>query len=146
MARARTLLAADLLGCMEAALDAALEHASVREQFGVKIGSFQAIQHLCADAFVRTESVRSAVWYATWAVDHVDTRAARLAALTAKVAASEAVIEVVETSIQVHGGIAIIFETLPHLYLRRGLLGRRTLGDEAELLDSIADVRLAVDR
>lgn len=136
------LLAADLLGCMEGTLAAAVEYSKQREQFGVPIGSFQAIQHLCADSHVLTEGVRSATWYGCWSVGRVEAPQALSAARVAKAIASEAMTEVAEAAIQVHGGIAFTWETLPHVYLRRGLLSRRTLGSEAPLFDAIADDRL----
>ena len=139
---ALALLSADLLGCMEGALQAAIDYSRERVQFGRPIGSFQAIQHLCADAHVLTEGVRSATWYACWTIGRTDPLVAQAAARTAKVSASEAITVVTETAIQVHGGVAITWETLLHVFLRRGLLSRRTFGDESALLEAIADVRL----
>ena len=63
------LTCADLVGTMSGALDLAVGYASERCQFGRPVGSFQAVQHLLADAFVLTEGSRSATRYAAWAVD-----------------------------------------------------------------------------
>src|SRR5690606_19876988 len=81
-------VSADLLGCMAAALDAALEHIRTREQFGAPIGSFQAVQQLAADSHVLTEAVRSAVHYAAWATDTLPSAEALDVARTTKAYAS----------------------------------------------------------
>ena len=127
---ALTSLAADSIGVMEAALDLAVAYAKERIQFGRPIGTFQAIQHLCADCKVMLESARSCVWYAAWAVDHLEPPAAHLAARTAKAIASETSRTVIESAIQVHGGLGMTWETMPHVLLRRALMDRATLGDE----------------
>lgn len=140
---AMTAIAADLLGVMQGALDDAVRYAGERTQFSVKIGSFQAIQHLLADSLVRVEGARSCLWYAAWAIDHLPADEARLAAMTAKAYASAAGREVVETSVQVFGGVAITWEHVSHLRLRRTLLNRRLFGDEAMHYETIATMRLA---
>ncbi|UXA19246.1 acyl-CoA dehydrogenase family protein [Mycobacterium sp. SMC-4] len=141
-ALALTAVAADLLGVMQGALDDAVRYAGERVQFGVPIGSFQAIQHLLADSLIRVEGSRSCVWHAAWAVDHLPPDQALLAARTAKAYTSAAGREVVETSMQVLGGISITWEHLAHLRLRRMLLGRRLFGDESAHYPAIADMRL----
>ncbi|OBI72434.1 acyl-CoA dehydrogenase family protein [Mycobacterium asiaticum] len=140
---AMTAVAADLLGVMQGALDDAVRYAGERTQFSVKIGTFQAIQHLLADALVRVEGARSCLWHAAWAIDHLPVHEAKLAAMTAKAYASEAGREVVETSVQVFGGMAITWEHVSHLRLRRMLVDRRLFGDEAVHYEAIAAMRLA---
>lgn len=135
--------AADLVGVMQGALDDAVRYAGERTQFGVKIGTFQAIQHLLADALVRVEGARSCLWHAAWAIDHLPPDDARLAAMTAKAYAADAGREVVEASVQVFGGIAITWEHVAHLRVRRMLLDRRLFGDESIQYDAIAAMRLA---
>lgn len=145
--RAETLAlvgtAADLVGVMQGALDDAVRYAGERTQFGVKIGTFQAIQHLLADALVRVEGARSCLWHAAWAIEHLPSEEARLAAMTAKAYAAEAGRDVVETSVQVFGGIAITWEHVAHLRVRRMLLDRRLFGDELTQYEAIAAMRLA---
>ncbi|RAV00001.1 acyl-CoA dehydrogenase [Mycobacterium colombiense] len=140
---AMTAVAADLVGVMQGALDDAVRYAGERAQFGVKIGSFQAVGHLLADALVRVEGARSCLWHAAWAVDHLPAEEARLAAMAAKAYASAAGREVVETAVQVFGGIAITWEHVSHLRLRRTLLDRRLFGDEAVHYEAIGSLRLA---
>jgi alkylation response protein AidB-like acyl-CoA dehydrogenase len=142
-ALALTVVAADLLGVMQGALDGAVSYAGDRAQFGVKIGSFQAVQHLLADALVRVEGARSCLWHAAWAIDHLPPSEARLAAMTAKAYAADAGREVIETSGQVFGGISITWEHVAHLRVRRMLLDRKLFGDESIQFEAIAAMRLA---
>ncbi|MED5810855.1 acyl-CoA dehydrogenase family protein [Mycolicibacterium sp. 050232] len=141
-ALALTAVAADLVGVMAGALEDAVRYAGERVQFGVKIGSFQAIQHLLADAAVRVEGARSCLWHAAWAVDHLSPDEALLSARTAKAYASAAGRDVVETAMQVLGGISITWEHLAHLRLRRTLTDRRLFGNEDEHYQAIAQMRL----
>jgi alkylation response protein AidB-like acyl-CoA dehydrogenase len=136
-------LSADLLGVMRSALDVAVAYARDRVQFGVPVGSFQAVQHLCADALVTVESARSATWYAAWAVDELRPEEAVLAARIAKAWCSRAGVEVCETAVQVLGGIGMTWEHLAHVHLRRALLDRTVLGDEHVQHERIGHARLA---
>jgi alkylation response protein AidB-like acyl-CoA dehydrogenase len=138
-----TAFAADLVGIMQGALDDAVAYVAERKQFGVAVGSFQAVQHLAADALVQLEGARSCCWYAAWAVDHLDPDRALLAAHVANGYASRAGLEVVETTVQMFGGIAITWEQTSHLRLRRALFDRQVGGDEAVQHAQIAELRLA---
>jgi alkylation response protein AidB-like acyl-CoA dehydrogenase len=140
---ALTAFASDLLGVMDGALADAVAYAGDRAQFGTAIGSFQAVQHLLADAAVRVEGARSCVWHAAWAIDHLEPAAATEAARTAKAYCSAAGIQVVETSVQVFGGIAITWEHLSHVRLRRAHLDRVCLGDERVHHRAISRARIA---
>ncbi len=68
---------AELLGGSSRVLEMATQYAKDRIQFGVPIGSFQAVKHLCADMLVDVEGMRSATWYAAWALSAGRARAAR---------------------------------------------------------------------
>lgn len=127
---ALSLLVADLLGTMQAALDAALDHARTRVQFGSPIGAFQAVQQLLADSHVLTEASRSACWYAAWAVDALPGEEALRAARVAKAYASRSAVEVCENVIQVFGGIGMTWEAPAHIWLRRAHAARAAFGDE----------------
>jgi alkylation response protein AidB-like acyl-CoA dehydrogenase len=137
-ALALTTITADLCGIMRGALDLAVDYAKSRVQFGVPIGSFQAVKHLCADALVHVETSRSAMLYAAWSVDHAVPDEALHAARVAKSFSSEAAMAVTETCIQIHGGMGITWENEAHVFLRRALLDRQTLGDEAAQLSVLA--------
>src|SRR5690606_16177631 len=127
---ALSLLVADLLGTMQAALDAPVAHATTRHQYGRPIGSFQGVQHLLVDGHVLVEASRSASYHASWAVDARPGQAALRAARRAKAFASRAAVEVCEHVIQVFGGIGMTWEAPAHLWLRRAQADRLVLGDE----------------
>jgi alkylation response protein AidB-like acyl-CoA dehydrogenase len=124
------MLTADLLGTMEAAHAAAVDYARTRRQFGVPIGSFQAIQDIAADGLVLIEATRSATWYASWAVDSLAPSGALRAARIAKTFASRAAVEVCEGAVQIFGGIGFTWEFPAHVWLRRAHASRRVFGDE----------------
>ena len=138
-----TALAADLVGIIDGALADAVAHVAERRQFGVPVGSFQAVQHLAADCLVQIEGARSCLWHAAWAVDDADGDEATLAAHTAKAYASRAGRDVVEATIQMFGGVAITWEYLSHVRARRVWTDRRVLGDENVHWAAIAATRLA---
>jgi alkylation response protein AidB-like acyl-CoA dehydrogenase len=140
-ATALALLCADLVGAMQGALELMTGYAKLRHQFGVPIGSMQAVQHICAAQAVSVEAARSYMWYATWAADNLPATGAVEAAAAAKAFCSEAGRQVGEACIQVHGGIGITWECQAHLFLKRILLDRSALGDETDQLQHIADAR-----
>ncbi|MNG15200.1 Crotonobetainyl-CoA dehydrogenase [compost metagenome] len=113
-----------------------------RVQYGALIGSFQAIQHLCAEMLVQAQAAQSITCYAAWAVDQLDADAALLAARTAKAYASSVALPVTEAVMQVYGGIGQTWEHIAHVYTRRALLDARLFGDESHQLQQIADARL----
>lgn len=139
---ALAMVAADLVGVMQSAVDAATDYVQQRKQFGVAVGTFQAVQHLAADAKVLLEGARSSSWYASWAADELEPAEALLAARQAKAYASRVGREVVELQTQLLGGIAITWEERAHVRVRRVLLDRVTLGDEFVQEDAIAATRL----
>ena len=145
-ALAYTTVAADLVGVMQGAVDSAVSYVRDRVQFGVPIGSFQAVQHLAADAAVLLEGSRSSMWHAAWAVDALSPSDALLAARQAKAYCSRAARQVVEISVQLHGGIAITWEHLAHVRVRRALFLAASFGDERAHLQAIADARLGEPR
>jgi alkylation response protein AidB-like acyl-CoA dehydrogenase len=141
-AGALALCCADLVGTLTGAIEAALRHVRVREQFGRPVGSFQALQHLLADQQVVVEAARSATWHAAWAADALPAEQALRAAIVAKAYCSSISREVAEAALQAAGGIGMTWEAVPHLYLRRALLGRRVFGDEERQFSAVAADRL----
>jgi alkylation response protein AidB-like acyl-CoA dehydrogenase len=135
-------ISADVIGVMSSALQRAVDYAKERVQYGVKIGSFQAIQHMCADALVQIEASASLNRYAAWAVDALPCDDSLLAARVAKAYASSVAREVTETVMQVFGGIGQTWEHVAHLHTRRALTDRALFGDESHHLMDIADARL----
>jgi alkylation response protein AidB-like acyl-CoA dehydrogenase len=121
-------IAADSLGGAERALDMAVEYAKVREQFGRKIGSFQAIKHMAAEMATEVEPTRSLVWYAAYAFDHRPREVPRAAAI-AKARLGEVYSRTAERSVQIHGGIGFTWEHDLHLWLKRARWNQVAFGD-----------------
>jgi alkylation response protein AidB-like acyl-CoA dehydrogenase len=121
-------LVAEMVGGMQRLLDVSVEYAKTRKQFGRPIGQFQAVQHMCADMLLMTESSRSAVYYAAWAMGE-DESAASAAVSVAKAYASDAYREVGNRAIQVHGGMGFTWENDVHLYYRRAKASEIAFGD-----------------
>ncbi len=141
----RTLLvlgAAEAAGVAQWCLDTAVAYAGVREQFGRKIGGFQAIKHLCAEMLETTESVTAAAWDAA-ASAGADPDQHRLAVLVAGVTCLEGAVAVAKSCIQVLGGIGFTFEHDAHLYLRRALALRSLLGPVDEHAAGLAALACA---
>ena len=130
---------ADLVGTMRGAIDLATGYAAERRQFGRPVGSFQAVQHLLADALVAMEGARSTALHAAWAVDALPSADALAAGALAKAWCSRAARSVCETAIQVHGGIGNTWECLAHVHLRRALLSIDILGGIGPSLDRALD-------
>jgi alkylation response protein AidB-like acyl-CoA dehydrogenase len=125
-----TVLAAALqVGVSDAALEASRRYALDREQFGVPIGSFQAIQHVLADMYVRTALARSAAWAAAAVLDDPELGDAHRASAAAKLLAGEAALENAHAAVQVHGGVGFTWEMLPHYLLKRAWVLEHACGD-----------------
>jgi alkylation response protein AidB-like acyl-CoA dehydrogenase len=121
-------LAAELVGGMQRTLDITVEYAKTRKQFGKPIGMFQAVQHQCADMYLETESSRSAVYYAGWALEENSPDAATAVSI-AKMYASDAARTVGNRGIQIHGGMGFTWENDVHLYYRRAKASETAFGD-----------------
>ncbi len=107
-ASGRTSVAAQAIGAAQGALDAAVEYASEREQFGQKIGEFQAIEHKVAEMATDVEAARSLTYRAASHVEsEKDDTAAKLASM-AKLFASEHAVDVADEGLQVHGGAGYV--------------------------------------
>ncbi|HEY0320301.1 MAG TPA: acyl-CoA dehydrogenase [Pyrinomonadaceae bacterium] len=125
---ATTALCAEMVGGMQWVLDTTVEYAKTRQQFGRAIGSFQAVQHQCADMLLMAESARSAAYYAAWTLTEHD-GAASTAVAIAKAYCSDAYREVCNRGVQVHGGIGFTWEHDLHLYYRRSKSSETLFGD-----------------
>jgi alkylation response protein AidB-like acyl-CoA dehydrogenase len=126
--RGKVGLCAEMCGGAQKVLDMSVEYAKVREQFGRPIGSFQAIQHKCANMLVEVESSKSAAYYAAWAVAN-DVAEAPLAAAMAKAYCSDAYRHTAGEGIQIHGGIGFTWEHDMHIYFKRAKSSEVTFGD-----------------
>jgi alkylation response protein AidB-like acyl-CoA dehydrogenase len=139
---ATTALCAEMVGGMQWVLDTTVEYAKTRQQFGRAIGSFQAVQHQCADMLLMTESARSAAYYAAWALTENDP-AASVAVSVAKAYCSDAYREVCNRGVQVHGGIGFTWEHDLQLYYKRSKSSETLFGDATFHRERLA--RLVVD-
>jgi alkylation response protein AidB-like acyl-CoA dehydrogenase len=129
--------AAVLVGLGQAMLDLTVGYVRERQQFGVPIGSFQAVKHHLADAALSLEFARPAVWRAAWSVAHGSPTRQRDVSM-AKAMASDAAELVGRKALQCHGAIGYTVEADLHLYLKRTWALARTWGDSASHTDRVA--------
>ncbi len=126
--RATIGLCAEMLGSMCAALAMTLDYLKTRVQFGVPIGSFQALKHRAAKMFIESELARSAVFAAHKAVDENGAQIAALASI-AKARCSDAFVLIGNESVQMHGGIGMTDEHDVGFFLKRARVAEMTFGD-----------------
>jgi alkylation response protein AidB-like acyl-CoA dehydrogenase len=125
--RIRTAIASELIGVCQRSLDMTLEFVKDRKQFGVPVGSFQAVGHRCAQMLLQTESIRSSAYFAAWAADADPDRLAEAGAL-AGAAAADGGRDVTGSAIQAHGGIGFTWEADVHWLYKRAQLDSALLG------------------
>lgn len=128
--RARIGLAAEMLGGAEAAFAGTLSYLKEREQFGVPIGSFQALAHRAARLFMELQLSRSAVLAAARAVDEAPERVPELASL-AKSRCADLFVHVTNEGVQMHGGVGMTDEYDIGLYMKRARATDALFGDSA---------------
>ena len=132
-------LSAEMVGGMQLLLEASVEYAKTRKQFGKPIGQFQAVQHHCANMLLMTESARSAVYYAAWLMGN-DPEAAPVAVSIAKAYASDGYREVGNLAVQVHGGIGFTWDENIHFYYKRSKASELMFGDATYHRERIAQL------
>jgi alkylation response protein AidB-like acyl-CoA dehydrogenase len=125
--RVRAAVAAEVVGLSQQALDMTLAYVKDRKQFGVPVGSFQAVAHRCAQMLLSTECARSTAYFAAWAADADPERLPEAAAL-AGAAAADGGREVTASAIQAHGGIGFTWEADVHWLYKRAQLDTALLG------------------
>ncbi|AZG45130.1 acyl-CoA dehydrogenase family protein [Gordonia insulae] len=136
--RAAVAVACDSLGLAEAMLDTTVAYVGVREQFGRKIGSFQAVKHACADMLVEITVARKLVDSAVRQVTD-GTPGASVAAAMAASYSAEMAVRVAGKAMQLHGGIGYTWESGVHVYLKRATLNRSLFGSAARHRARIAE-------
>jgi len=127
---------AELVGCIQTAFDMTVAYAGQRKQFGRPIGSFQAVQHHCANMAVDVDGSRFLTYQAAWRISQGF--AAGQAAAMAKAWTSAAARRVTSLAHQIHGAIAFTEEYDVHLYYRRAKAGEVAWGDAAYHLEQVA--------
>ena len=140
--------AAQQLGVGQQLIDMAVDYACQRKQFGVPIGSFQAVKHMLANEKVRVDYARSVVYRAAHSVARgVASRSVDVSA--AKVAASEAAVSIAKTALQVHGALGYTWEQDLHIWMRRAWSLDLAWGDgawhRARVADAVIDGTLSAE-
>ena len=135
--RARACLAAEMLGSAAEAFERTVQYLKDRKQFGVAIGSFQALKHRAAQIFCEVEVTRSAVIAACSALDENTNDAAALAVL-AKGKANDTLDLCGNEGVQMHGGIGMTDEHEIGFFMKRARVARATFGDTAFCRDRYA--------
>jgi alkylation response protein AidB-like acyl-CoA dehydrogenase len=140
-ARAAVLVAADLVGVAREALTRTVAYDRERKQFGVPVGSFQAIKHDLADLHVGVTMAEHAVLYAAHALDTADPGSA-LAVSVAKAKASDTALLVTGAMIQYHGGIGFTWEHEAHFFHKRAKRLAGTAGTADDQRQRIAELTI----
>lgn len=128
--RATVVLCGEMLGGMSEAFDFTLDYLKTRDQFGVKIGSFQALQHRAAKVFMEIELARSCVMAAARALDAGDKNASKLVSL-AKARCSDAYVLATNEGVQIFAGVGMTDEYDIGFYMKRARASELTFGDAA---------------
>ena len=137
--RAALAAAAQLCGLADAMLELTVPYAAERKQFGVPIGSFQAVKHHLADAALALEFARPLVYRAAWELEH-STDEQSVAVSLAKAAASDAGVIASRKALQVHGAIGYAHEYDLHLWMKRAWALAAAWGDSAWHRNRIATI------
>jgi alkylation response protein AidB-like acyl-CoA dehydrogenase len=132
-------IALEMVGTSQAIFDITLEYAKQRQQFGVPIGSFQAIKHKFADMMVALERARSTAYFAALTIAENDPRRAS-ATSVAKAAAGDCQRLIAKEGIQIHGGIGYTWEHDMHLYVKRLKSSEPLFGSTSAHRARIADL------
>jgi acyl-CoA dehydrogenase len=140
--RLHTAAVVDGVGSAARALEISVEYAHARKQFDAPIGSFQAVQHLCADMLRNVELARAAGYYACWALDAADPAEAHRAATMALAYAGDGLYDVGANTIQVHGGVGYTWEHDAHLFYKRLLTLQGLGGGSTDQLEELAAIVL----
>ena len=122
------LSAAMLAGIASRSLDVARDYAAEREQFGVPIGSFQAVKHMLADMYVRSTLAQSAAYAAAALLDDPAGGDPTRAVAGAKLLAAEAALTNAAAAVQVLGGMGFTWDMLPNFLLKRAWILEQSFG------------------
>jgi alkylation response protein AidB-like acyl-CoA dehydrogenase len=130
VARATVVLCAEMLGGMTEALDLTIDYMKTRDQFGVKIGSFQGLQHRAANVFMEIELAKSCVMASARSLDAGDKEASKLISL-AKARCSDSYVLAANEGVQIFGGVGMTDEYDIGFYMKRARACELTFGDSA---------------
>ena len=138
VAFARAAIAAEQVAGARRCVEMTVEYAGQRTQFGVPIGSFQAVKHTCATMHVDTTEAEALAALAAASADGHDARSSLLAD-QAKALASETFIAVARSAIEVHGGVGFAWEHPVQLFYKRALVTAACFGRPAGLYASVTE-------
>lgn len=136
------LVAAESLGLARRMLEMTVDYVSQRVQFGVPVGSFQAVKHAAAEAFVDIEAVHSGVYYTAWALANGEPDGV-LHAWIAKSFASEAAVRTADRALQLHGAIGYTWEYDLQLLYKRAKSNLELFGSPRSYRERIASAVLS---
>jgi alkylation response protein AidB-like acyl-CoA dehydrogenase len=136
-------IAAMQVGLAETALALIVEYAKVRETFGRKIGTYQAVRHPCADMALRAEAARCQLWSAAAALKECRSDA-QVHLDAAQYLANRAALANADANIQLHGGIGVTADHPAHVLLKHGVLLSRLFGSRRTLLAALLHAELEV--
>jgi alkylation response protein AidB-like acyl-CoA dehydrogenase len=131
-------LAVSTVGACRRILDLVVAHVKQRKQFGVPIGSFQAVKHKAADMYVAIARARVLAYFSALTIAENDPRRAR-AALMAKAAAGECQEVVQRNGAQLFGAMGFTWENELHIYLKRAMAANLLLGPASQHRKSLLD-------
>ena len=134
------LTAAVQIGLAARLTQLSVAYAGEREQFGRSIGGFQAVKHICADMFVRTELARVATHAAAVTLDDPDAADADRLVSGAKLLADEAAVTNGRAAVQVHGGMGFTWEVPVHYFLKRAWLHATEFGSADDHAEALAEL------
>ncbi len=138
-ARAAVLLAADSLGTAQRLLDMTVQYLGEREQFGVPIGTFQALKHAAAEMLVDVEVSRSAAYFAAWSVANGEADLAMHASV-AKFVSGDAASRVADNAMSLHGAVGFTWEHDLHFLYKRAKVNLSLFGSPATHRQLIGDL------
>jgi pimeloyl-CoA dehydrogenase small subunit len=136
-------LCAEAVGAMDGLNEATLEYLKTRQQFGVPIGRFQALQHRMAEMLINAEQAKSMSYLAAVKVDSTDTGERRHALSAAKAQIGRSGRYVGQQAVQLHGGMGVVDELIVSHYFKRITIIDQTLGDTDYHLGKVGDAMLA---
>ena len=137
-----TGVAATMVGASQRVLDLVLDHVKARHQFGVPIGSFQAVKHMAVDVYVAIQRARALCQFAGLTIAEDDDRRS-LAASMAKAAAGDCQRLAARYGVQLFGGLGFTWANDLQLYFRRAKVGEPLFGGTAEHRGRVARAALA---
>jgi len=131
-------ICAEAVGTMSAMHELTVEYIKTRSQFGVRIGSFQVLQHRAVDMLVALEQARSMALYAAMMANHADPVERHAAMAAAKIQIGRSGRTIAQQTIQLHGGMGMTREYAASYHVRRMLVLETLFGDAAHHLSTLA--------